>query len=110
MLAAGCVESTWRIAPDSPGSRMWHDDARTRGWTDIDVWYWLYTYGDAEARVSSAGERKQFKAKGKYRVDNSGQLLVMRFDGAEERYRLVTGGWLYVLPDQDRHDAPPEVE
>jgi hypothetical protein len=80
---------------------LWREDPRTRNWNDVDVWYWLHTYGDATAIVSRRESDGEFKSKGTYHIAEDSDVLVVQFDGREERYRLVTGGWIYVLPNED---------
>jgi hypothetical protein len=99
--AAGCVESYFKI-PYPPGARpskLWAADPRTTGWNGVEVEYALLTYGGVEARVCSADGRHQFKQRGEsWYEDERGQpshsyqsqeILVVRFDGREERYRFV---------------------
>jgi hypothetical protein len=104
---AGCVDSTWRIAPDSPPSQLWQRHPRTSGWDGVDVWYWIRgagdRIGDVQAHLRSRDDTKRAKVNGRFRSCESNDLviLIVNFDGVEERNRLVTGGHFYVLPATD---------
>jgi len=99
--ATGCVESYWKI-PYPPGARpskLWTADPRTAGWNGVEVEYALLTHGGVEADVRSADGRHEFKQRGEsWYEDDHGKpprtyeeqkILVVRFDGREERYRFV---------------------
>ena len=99
---SGCnIESIWKV-PTFPGERasgLWSSDPRTTGWNGVAVEYALLTNGGVDATISSGDGKHQFKKNGKFWHEDergerfasyeAGRLLVVEFDGRQERYRFA---------------------